>query len=160
MANVRTNPHLTAHCSPPARSPPGPTPHPPVLLPVLPPLLPPQGAKLDPTMFPDAQSDAFPLARCMRFLPHHQDTGGFFVAVLEKVGGRADGQGAGGRAGGRWAGAPVRMRAGRQAAGRVWQEHEPWCGTGLRRSSWTTLGAPSLYCLLWPRGKGVERALR
>ena len=24
--------------------------------------------------------------RCMRFLPHHSDTGGFFVAVLEKVG--------------------------------------------------------------------------
>ena len=26
-----------------------------------------------------------PLELCMRFLPHHQDTGGFFVAVLEKV---------------------------------------------------------------------------
>ena len=22
--------------------------------------------------------------RCMRILPHHQDTGGFFVAVLQK----------------------------------------------------------------------------
>ena len=38
-------------------------------------------------MFPDAASDAMPLGRCMRFLPHHQDTGGFFVAVLQKVGG-------------------------------------------------------------------------
>ena len=36
-------------------------------------------------MFPDAASDAMPLHRCMRFLPHHQDTGGFFVCVLEKV---------------------------------------------------------------------------
>lgn len=26
-----------------------------------------------------------PLERCMRLLPHHQDTGGFFVAVMEKV---------------------------------------------------------------------------
>ncbi len=48
-----------------------------------------QGIKLDPTMFPDEQSDAMPLSRCMRFLPHHQDTGGFFVAVLEKVRGLA-----------------------------------------------------------------------
>ncbi len=45
-----------------------------------------QGIKLDPTMFPDEQSDAMPLHRCMRFLPHHQDTGGFFVCVLQKVG--------------------------------------------------------------------------
>ena len=37
-------------------------------------------------MFPDAESDAMPLHRCMRFLPHHQDTGGFFVCVLQKVG--------------------------------------------------------------------------
>eukprot|EP00887_Chlorella_sp_A99_P007303 scaffold2.g7303.t1 len=44
-----------------------------------------QGVKLDPTMFPDAASDALPLERCMRFLPHHQDTGGFFVAVLQKA---------------------------------------------------------------------------
>lgn len=36
-------------------------------------------------MFPDAQSDTFPLERCMRILPHHDDTGGFFVAVFEKV---------------------------------------------------------------------------
>jgi 16S rRNA C967 or C1407 C5-methylase (RsmB/RsmF family) len=41
--------------------------------------------KLDPTMFPDAEKSALPLERCLRLLPHHQDTGGFFVAVLEKV---------------------------------------------------------------------------
>ena len=36
-------------------------------------------------MFPDAEKAALPLERTMRILPHHQDTGGFFVAVLEKV---------------------------------------------------------------------------
>lgn len=36
-----------------------------------------------------------PLHRCMRFLPHHQDTGGFFVCVLEKVGGGPPGGGTG-----------------------------------------------------------------
>ena len=46
--------------------------------------------KIDPTMFPpleDQGSERAPLhlERAMRFLPHHQDTGGFFVAVLEKV---------------------------------------------------------------------------
>ena len=40
---------------------------------------------IDPTMFPDARSDAMPLERCLRLLPHHEDTGGFFVAVLKKV---------------------------------------------------------------------------
>lgn len=39
---------------------------------------------LDPTMFPP-EGDPLPLEHCMRFLPHHQDTGGFFVAVLRKV---------------------------------------------------------------------------
>lgn len=46
------------------------------------------GKSLVASMFPpDAREDqcAFPLERCMRFLPHHHDTGGFFVAVLEKV---------------------------------------------------------------------------
>ncbi|XP_031842343.2 tRNA (cytosine(34)-C(5))-methyltransferase Nsun2 [Nomia melanderi] len=40
-----------------------------------------------PKMFPPKPEDAakFHLERCMRILPHHQDTGGFFVAVLEKV---------------------------------------------------------------------------
>lgn len=46
-----------------------------------------ESRKLLPTMFPSPTKDeeSFPLERCMRFLPHHQDTGGFFVAVLEKV---------------------------------------------------------------------------
>ncbi|XP_076655857.1 tRNA (cytosine(34)-C(5))-methyltransferase Nsun2 [Halictus rubicundus] len=40
-----------------------------------------------PKMFPPKAEDAakFNLERCMRILPHHQDTGGFFVAVLEKL---------------------------------------------------------------------------
>ncbi|XP_011267357.1 tRNA (cytosine(34)-C(5))-methyltransferase [Camponotus floridanus] len=40
-----------------------------------------------PKMFPPQVDEAskFHLERCMRILPHHQDTGGFFVAVLEKV---------------------------------------------------------------------------
>ncbi|XP_076628287.1 tRNA (cytosine(34)-C(5))-methyltransferase Nsun2 isoform X2 [Colletes latitarsis] len=40
-----------------------------------------------PKMFPPKLEDAskFHFERCMRILPHHQDTGGFFVAVLEKV---------------------------------------------------------------------------
>jgi multisite-specific tRNA:(cytosine-C5)-methyltransferase len=37
-------------------------------------------------MFPTPEKQQLPLERCMRLLPHHQDTGGFFVAVLEKVG--------------------------------------------------------------------------
>jgi hypothetical protein len=41
--------------------------------------------KLSPTMFCTPEKSALPLERCMRFLPHHNDTGGFFVAVLEKV---------------------------------------------------------------------------
>ena len=41
--------------------------------------------KLTRSMFTDAESDSFPLERCMRILPHHADTGGFFIAVLEKV---------------------------------------------------------------------------
>lgn len=45
-----------------------------------------QAQKLTRSMFPDAQSDSFPMHRCMRILPHHDDTGGFFIAVLEKVG--------------------------------------------------------------------------
>jgi hypothetical protein len=58
-----------------------------------------KGLKIDPTMFPppattgdDASESAeeLHLERAMRFLPHHQDTGGFFVAVLEKVAECAD----------------------------------------------------------------------
>lgn len=40
---------------------------------------------IDKTFFPDEESDKMPLQYCMRVLPHHQDTGGFFVAVLELV---------------------------------------------------------------------------
>jgi len=36
------------------------------------------------SMFPPMES--FPLERCARVLPHHQDTGGFFVALLRKTG--------------------------------------------------------------------------
>ena len=43
------------------------------------------GHKLDPTMFPGPEDEDLGLEHCMRYLPHHQDTGGFFVAVLEKV---------------------------------------------------------------------------
>lgn len=41
--------------------------------------------KLTKSMFPDAESDKLPLEQCMRILPHHSDTGGFFIAVFEKV---------------------------------------------------------------------------
>jgi hypothetical protein len=41
--------------------------------------------KLHATMFCDAESAALPLERCMRVLPHQDDTGGFFIAVMEKV---------------------------------------------------------------------------
>ncbi|KAI5294606.1 hypothetical protein KEM52_003630 [Ascosphaera acerosa] len=47
-------------------------------------------AKLLPSMFPPAVSDSaavdpdFDLSRCMRVYPHQQDTGGFFITVLEK----------------------------------------------------------------------------
>ena len=35
------------------------------------------------SMFPP--DSAPPLERCLRVLPHHGDTGGFFIAVLRKV---------------------------------------------------------------------------
>lgn len=41
--------------------------------------------RLVPTMFPRTEGgEAVPLERCMRVYPHLQDTGGFFIAVLEK----------------------------------------------------------------------------
>ncbi|CAN9503773.1 unnamed protein product [Ophioblennius macclurei] len=43
--------------------------------------------QIRPTMFPPKDKDklaAMHLERCMRILPHHQNTGGFFVAVLVK----------------------------------------------------------------------------
>ena len=44
--------------------------------------------KNPPSLFPPSpqEVDLFHLERCIRVLPHLQDTGGFFVAVLEKVG--------------------------------------------------------------------------
>ncbi|GFG38232.1 hypothetical protein Cfor_12224 [Coptotermes formosanus] len=43
--------------------------------------------QIRPQMFPPAPEDVgkFNLERCIRILPHQQDTGGFFVAVIEKV---------------------------------------------------------------------------
>ena len=43
------------------------------------------GAKLPRSMFPPDDTDALHLERCMRILPHHADSGGFFVAVLVKT---------------------------------------------------------------------------
>ncbi|KAL6881189.1 S-adenosyl-L-methionine-dependent methyltransferase [Trichoderma novae-zelandiae] len=40
--------------------------------------------RLQPTMFPDPEGTKLPLERCMRVYPHLQDTGGFFITVLEK----------------------------------------------------------------------------
>ncbi|XP_013161475.1 PREDICTED: tRNA (cytosine(34)-C(5))-methyltransferase [Papilio xuthus] len=41
-----------------------------------------------PQMFPPKTEDLskYDLEKCIRILPHHQDTGGFFVAVFEKTG--------------------------------------------------------------------------
>ena len=38
------------------------------------------------SMFPSTFTTTAPLQRCMRFVPHDADTGGFFVAVLRKRG--------------------------------------------------------------------------
>ncbi|KAF0689683.1 Aste57867_18888 [Aphanomyces stellatus] len=43
-----------------------------------------RGYRLTKSMFPPDAAD-MNLDRCLRFLPHDQNTGGFFVAVLEKV---------------------------------------------------------------------------
>lgn len=40
--------------------------------------------KISHTMFADYLDKPLPLERCMRVYPHQQDTGGFFIAVLEK----------------------------------------------------------------------------
>eukprot|EP01116_Phalansterium_solitarium_P013353 TRINITY_DN30728_c0_g1_i1.p1 TRINITY_DN30728_c0_g1~~TRINITY_DN30728_c0_g1_i1.p1 ORF type:complete len:768 (-),score=228.60 TRINITY_DN30728_c0_g1_i1:186-2489(-) len=44
-------------------------------------------SKIAPTCFPptDAERPELHLERCLRLLPHDQNTGGFFIAVLEKV---------------------------------------------------------------------------
>ena len=44
----------------------------------------PEGSKVVPGMFPPAADEQIPLERCMRVYPHFQDTGAFFIAVLEK----------------------------------------------------------------------------
>ncbi|KAJ9325450.1 hypothetical protein DTO027B5_5011 [Paecilomyces variotii] len=42
--------------------------------------------RLAETMFPPTGENAdLPLERCIRVYPHHQDTGGFFITVLEKT---------------------------------------------------------------------------
>lgn len=43
-----------------------------------------EGSKVVPGMFPPEDAEQIPLENCMRMYPHQQDTGGFFVAVLEK----------------------------------------------------------------------------
>ncbi|KAG1701199.1 tRNA (cytosine(34)-C(5))-methyltransferase [Nymphon striatum] len=44
--------------------------------------------QIKPSMFPPTleEAEAFQINRCIRILPHHQDTGCFFVAVIEKKG--------------------------------------------------------------------------
>ena len=44
-----------------------------------------QKYKLCETMFSSDETKNMPLERCLRLLPHHQDTGGFFVAVFQKT---------------------------------------------------------------------------
>ncbi|CAG9464524.1 unnamed protein product [Pedinophyceae sp. YPF-701] len=44
-----------------------------------------KGWKLEPSMFPHADTADMPLRRTIRLLPHHSDTGGFFAAVLLKI---------------------------------------------------------------------------
>jgi hypothetical protein len=42
---------------------------------------------LPPTLFTPERNTELELGRCIRVLPHHQNTGGFFIAVFEKSGG-------------------------------------------------------------------------
>lgn len=42
-------------------------------------------SKIVPGMFSPGPEEKIPLKNCMRVYPHQQDTGGFFIAVLEKV---------------------------------------------------------------------------
>jgi len=44
-----------------------------------------QRAKYSQSIFPPPNVEEYPLERCLRIYPHAQDTGGFFVAVFEKV---------------------------------------------------------------------------
>lgn len=45
--------------------------------------------RIRPTVFPPPTAAALHLERCVRVLPHDNDTGGFFVALLRKTGGTA-----------------------------------------------------------------------
>ncbi|KAF2864324.1 S-adenosyl-L-methionine-dependent methyltransferase [Piedraia hortae CBS 480.64] len=42
-------------------------------------------SRIVPGMFPPDAGEKIPLQNCMRVYPHQQDTGGFFISVLEKV---------------------------------------------------------------------------
>jgi multisite-specific tRNA:(cytosine-C5)-methyltransferase len=44
-----------------------------------------EGSKIVPGMFAPEPEEQIPLKNCMRVYPHQQDTGGFFIAVLEKL---------------------------------------------------------------------------
>jgi len=45
----------------------------------------PVGTKIVPGMFAPESAENIPLQHCMRVYPHMQDTGGFFITVLEKL---------------------------------------------------------------------------
>lgn len=45
-----------------------------------------EDSKIVPGMFAPEPEEQIPLKHCMRVYPHQQDTGGFFITVLEKVG--------------------------------------------------------------------------
>ena len=44
-----------------------------------------EGSKVVPGMFAPEANESIPLQHCMRVYPHQQDTGGFFITVLEKL---------------------------------------------------------------------------
>ncbi|KAK4552013.1 tRNA (cytosine-5-)-methyltransferase ncl1 [Recurvomyces mirabilis] len=44
-----------------------------------------EGSKMAPGMFAPESEEKIPLEHCMRVYPHQQDTGAFFIAVLEKL---------------------------------------------------------------------------
>lgn len=44
-----------------------------------------EGSRIVPGMFAPDVEENIPLRNCMRVYPHQQDTGGFFIAVLEKL---------------------------------------------------------------------------
>ncbi|KAF1825360.1 S-adenosyl-L-methionine-dependent methyltransferase [Dissoconium aciculare CBS 342.82] len=45
-----------------------------------------EDSKVVPGMFPPEVEEEIPLEHCMRVYPHQQDTGGFFITALEKLG--------------------------------------------------------------------------